>query len=227
VKYQFLTADNPSEEGLFYIMLAMPKSVQFRQHFKGALFELTQPENWAFFGDITPDEAAELWSQILLTVRDVPMNEVGSFVYSIRETTPPNWIRCVGGDLAMAAWPELMEIYPSALKNQPSSGRFIVPNWAGRVMRGDGMADYGFNWSFLATGGSRTHTLTTNEMPTHAHTYVPPAPNIDLEDVGVPDIVAAGVGIPTNTGDAGGGQAHNNMQPYGVAKCFMVGRLLP
>jgi len=227
VKHQFLTADSPSEEGLFYIMLAMPKSVQFRQHFKGALFELTQPENWAFFGDITPEEAAEMWSQILLTVRDVPMHEVGDFVPSIVQNYPANWIPCYGGDLAMADWPELMAVYPTVLKNYPSSGRFAVPDFKGRTFVGDGGDSLGFNWQFLATGGSRTHTLTANEMPTHAHTYVPPVFNVDLEAPGVPDILGAGLGVPTNTGNAGGGAAHNNMPPHGVCKIYLVGRLFP
>lgn len=224
---KFLTPDDPVNSGSFYILLTLPRSVEFRQLLKGALLPLAQEWNWQEYGTMTPEDAAEIWTRIMLSVRDMPMHEVGTFVYTISTNPPANWIQCTGGDLSMAEWPELMEVYPAVLKNQPSAGRFIVPNWAGRVMMGDGLSDYGFSWSFLATGGSRTHTLTSNEMPTHAHTYVPPVFNVDLEAPGVPDILGAGLGVPTNTGNAGGGQPHNNMQPYGVAHCYMVGRLFP
>jgi hypothetical protein len=73
-----------------------------------------------------------------------------------------------------------------------------------------------------SSGGEFTHKITDNEMPVHGHSgglsgpsggsaakvegYVQGAPNSDNY-------------VPTSTGQAGGGQAHNNVQPYVV--CFM------
>jgi microcystin-dependent protein len=222
---KFLTADEPAIAGSFYILLTLPKSVEFRQQMKGALYELTRPEKWEEFGTLTPEDNAELWSKILASVRDMPMNEVGTFVYSMRATAPANWIPAQGGDLAMADWPELMEVYPTVLKNYPSTGRFTVPDMRGRQFVGDGTDTTGFNWQFLSIGGERQHTLTIAEMPVHNHG----------ESIAIPAIINGGLEAPASaatastgtTGAAGSGAAHNNMPPYGVCHMYLVGRLLP
>lgn len=77
---KFLTPDTPSTEGVFYILLTLPRSVEFRQLLKGALYPLTQDFNWEDFGTMTAEDAAEAWSEILSKVRDAPMHEVGTFV---------------------------------------------------------------------------------------------------------------------------------------------------
>jgi len=80
----------------------------------------------------------------------------------------------------------------------------------------------GTTYTAGATGGEATHTLTTNEMPSHSH-------NVTWQDNCPPWVQAGGYGqvTPTSTGNAnkinlgglsiggtGGGQAHNNMPPY-------------
>ena len=61
------------------------------------------------------------------------------------------------------------------------------------------------------TGGAKTHTLTVNQIPAHTHT-------LDTSDqpAGTGSLEVAG-GSPVGTKltqSTGGGQAHNNLQPY-------------
>jgi hypothetical protein len=81
---------------------------------------------------------------------------------------------------------------------------------SGRVLIGVDSGDTAFN-TIGETGGEKTHTLTEDEMPEHDHSYT-----------GTSGSMAAGMGgssaryttASRTTGTAGGGQAHNNMQPY-------------
>lgn len=89
----------------------------------------------------------------------------------------------------------------------------------GRVCVGLDENDTAFN-TIGKTGGEKTHTLTTNEIPTHDHKMN--APSSGLAPAG--DLIGDEFVVDRNTGKAtgrrttttGGGQAHNNLQPYQV-----------
>ena len=87
----------------------------------------------------------------------------------------------------------------------------------GRMMVGYDASDTDFD-ALQETGGAKTHTLTTSELPSHTHNNpagISPAPNAnDLDITG-----GNGATVASNvvTDATGGGSAHNNMPPYIVA----------
>lgn len=85
---------------------------------------------------------------------------------------------------------------------------------AGRVMVGIDSTDTDFD-AAEETGGAKTHTLTTSELPAHNHNQpagISPAPNAN--DLDITGGNGATVAANINTDNTGGGQAHNNLQPY-------------
>ena len=61
------------------------------------------------------------------------------------------------------------------------------------------------------TGGAETHTLSTAELPSHTHTY---GKSTTSEAMSIDDIGGLRGAATANTGATGGGDAHNNIQPY-------------
>ena len=101
-------------------------------------------------------------------------------------------------------------------------GTTWVEDTAGRVLVAYENADTDFG-TVGNTGGEKKHTLTTTEMPKHGHTIGANALWTQLEGYGnvnpgdTPLANRANTRNPA-TDDAGGGNAHNNLQPYIVVK---------
>jgi hypothetical protein len=91
---------------------------------------------------------------------------------------------------------------------------------AGRVPVGQNTSDSDFN-TLEETGGEKNHTLTIAEIPSHTHNQpaglVPP-PNAN--DVDVTGGNATTISSNVATDATGGGQGHNNLQPYIVVKMW-------
>ena len=127
-------------------------------------------------------------------------------------------------DLLNAIYP-VGSIYISTNNNSPQN--FLGGTWVrieGRFLLGAG-SGYGAG----STGGEATHTLTTGEMPGHAHTV---RVYSGVTNGGYSYVAKAGSNYVTSTSTAvtasgssysvgnigtaenGSGQAHNNMPPY-------------
>jgi len=80
----------------------------------------------------------------------------------------------------------------------------------GKVLVGLDSSDTDFD-TVEETGGSKTHTLSTSEMPAHTHTYRKPTNQSSKQGGGDTAMESYS---DTVTGSTGGGSAHNNVQPY-------------
>ena len=83
----------------------------------------------------------------------------------------------------------------------------------GKVLVSQDGTDADFN-VLGETGGSKTHTLTENEMPSHNHTvYGGNNYDVTTTNYGITSIQNDSVRTKVTT-SAGGDAAHNNVQPY-------------
>ena len=129
-------------------------------------------------------------------------------------------------DIGNALYP-VGSIYMSVNNTNPST--FFGGTWeawgAGKVPVGVDTADTDFN-AVEKTGGEKTHILTVNEMPKHSHSLPTFYSNPEKENITFADSAfnadKASDGNVSNGGQVistGGGQAHNNLQPY--ITCYM------
>lgn len=136
----------------------------------------------------------------------------------IDSTGIEGWLICDGSAISRTEYSDLFEIINIAYGGGDGVATFNLPNLQGRIPVGLNSGQPEFNTAGK-TGGARTHTLTVQEMPSHNH------------NEGGFDIILINDGKQTpgsidNTGNepnvvrqghlqpAGGGQAHNNLQPY-------------
>lgn len=109
-------------------------------------------------------------------------------------------------------------VYISVLAANPSTlfGGTWVAIGSGKTLVGIDSSDTDFD-ALEETGGSKTHTLTVDEMPAHTH-------SMSIEDTrgsGSPGAEDGSSSFSTvNTSSTGGGQAHTIVQPYLVVSMW-------
>lgn len=142
-------------------------------------------------------------------------------------TAPTNWLICDGSAISRTDYRELFQAVGITYGAGDGITTFNLPDLRGRVAIGKSTT-YGLG----ASGGEVTHTLNINEMPSHMHQGIywinpeQPAWNVTFNDgtygykftwTGAGGSATTGAGANEKnlkTGLTGGGEAHNNMQPY-------------
>ena len=114
----------------------------------------------------------------------------------------------------LSAYP-IGSIYMSVNSTSPSS--LFGGTWErfanGRCLVGVNESDADFS-SAQKNGGEKTHTLTMNEMPSHSHTVNPPYSTSDGTTTYLRTGASSSSHANLRTSETGGGEAHNNLQPY-------------
>jgi microcystin-dependent protein len=181
---------------------------------------------------ISTDGSGQLgWSSIV-----IPAAFASGMVMPFAGTSAPSgWLLTYGQAVSRTTYAELFSAIGTTYGSGDGSTTFNLPDLRGRAVAGqDDMGGSSANRltnqsggldgdTLGATGGAETHTLTTSQMPSHSHTLSSNALLKTVDgtsggNVGPSEGSQSGTSndsglISGSTEAAGGGAAHNNVQP--------------
>lgn len=132
------------------------------------------------------------------------------FIYPLATpNVPDGFLLCDGKAYSRTEYVELFAAIGTYYGEGDGSTTFNVPNLQTRVPVGAGNG-----YELGSVGGEATHALTVDEMPSHKHIYTLAQGSLSGGS-GHADW-SQGAHQKWTTDATGGGQAHNNMQPYTV-----------
>jgi len=210
----YLTPDTLPADTICRVLF-IPDSLDWLAQITGALQELTFIYNWEAYGALTPEQAAAAMTTMFdaFCFNQGVCRVVGEIVLFAGPTSPDvRWLLCDGASLLRADYAALFAIIGTAF-GSVDSAHFSLPDLRDRVPVGVGANALG------ATFGEAAHTLTEAEMPVHSHAEGTTAPT----PIVVGEIPAVGITSALGTtGNAGGGGAHNNIQPSLALNYYIV-----
>lgn len=128
-------------------------------------------------------------------------------------TAPTNWLICDGSAISRTTYADLFNVIGTRYGTGDGSTTFNLPDLRGRVPVGLDNNDTDFD-TLGNTGGEKTHTLTISEMPNHVHNLKTSNQTGNHSDGFIHNGSYELSNEGMSTKDTGGGQAHNNLQPY-------------
>lgn len=148
-----------------------------------------------------------------------PLCPIGAVLEWYAASTPAGYLRLEGQAVSRTTYSKLFALWGTTFGAGNGSTTFNLPDRRGRVAVGVDSADIDFG-IVGAKYGTKTHTLTTAEMPAHGHNLTTYAPGSGSTS----GIAGTGDGAPyqsVSVNTAGSGNAHNNVQPS-IAAHFIV-----
>ena len=126
--------------------------------------------------------------------------------------SPEGWLIANGSAVSRTTYAALFTAIGTAFGAGDGSTTFNLPNFSRRVPVGAGGTGTGVLGNAVGNnGGNETHTLSINEIPSHTHTEI--GAQAGSYWGSMPWFISGGSVSGIQTGAAGGGAAHNNMQP--------------
>ena len=152
-----------------------------------------------------------------LTASFLNVAPIGAISMFGGSSAPTSYLLCDGAAISRTTYASLFAIISTTYGVGDGSTTFNLPNLKGKVPVGYNSAETEFD-ALGETGGEKTHTLLTAEMPAHTHVWA----NSSITSGGTR-------GTKDNNGSlseiatesTGGGGAHNNLQPY-IALNFII-----
>ncbi len=157
-------------------------------------------------------------------------NHLGDVKMSVYNNDFYGWLKCDGRSLSRTTYAALFAVIGSSFGSVDSNS-FSLPDCRGRVLGTLGQGAGLTNRTLGASVGTENHTLSVGEIPSHSHTitdpghthtYVNQLNDQSTDNAFASETAADQVDIGQTTGssttgitvnNAGGGGAHNNMQP--------------
>lgn len=141
----------------------------------------------------------------------VPTGTISAFAGA---SAPTGYLLCDGTAYSRTTYSALWDVLRNGTSSSPygngdGSTTFNVPNLKGRVAVGRDNTQTEFD-TLGETGGDKTVTLTEAQIPAHTHGFF--FSGSGLASGGI--VTTTGSAFQGNSTQTGGGQAHQNLQPY-------------
>ncbi len=152
-----------------------------------------------------------VWKTLNIKVTDTL--PVGTIIPYAGTTIPSNYMKCEGQALSRIEYDILFSAIGTTYGVGDGTTTFNLPNLKGRVITGLDHTDASFD-TLGEKGGEKTHTLNIDEMPSHNHSL--PGRLVNADGPNIVRELAGQDSYDNNSSsyNTGGGQPHNNLQPY-------------